>query len=184
MHILPVPPASNRPSGLGPLETQKWQSNRLGIQSRRWSWTLDELIQPCANLGLPIFSRFVLWGQYIVLYMFISVRQTFCYLKPKMFLTDTAVRPGFELRKLNSKACEFNNVIPPHCTLLFALFAVATPTPKFFKTTLFALAPKPLLFPVPGGTLYSPFRSQLKYHLFRRAFPDLFTFARQSQFPL
>lgn len=105
---------------------------------------------PRKNPTLPLFTLSVLWRQYVMLYILTSLRQAFCYLEPKVFMTDTAVRPRIPTRKSDSRAQEPNPV--PSCfTLPWALLALATPTPKFLKTTMFLPAPKPLLFPLPGG---------------------------------
>ena len=59
----------------------------------------------------------------------------------------------------------------------------ASPTSELLKTTMFFSAPKPLLFPLPGGISYLSSRSQFKYHLLREAFLDLLTSSRQTLFP-
>jgi len=91
-HIFPLPPASK--GAIGPGTTSRLRNGEAANSECRAED--EKSLAPCTNPRLPLFTLSVSWRKYAVLYILTSLRQAFCYLEPKVFLTDTAVRPGFQ----------------------------------------------------------------------------------------
>lgn len=92
----------------------------------------DELIASFTNPGLPIFSLFVLWGQYIELYILTLMTQAFCYSEPKIFLID----------KLWDQDSNSENLTPGAMSLIIPFL------PIVFSLLLSLLCPQRLLNPL------------------------------------
>lgn len=143
LHIFPLSPASK--GAIVPGTTLRQWSDQLGTQSGR-----EKELSPLHQPQMPLFTLSVSWRQCTVLYLLTPLRQTFCYLEPKVFLTDTALRPGFQLGNLIWEPGSRTPFLP--ASLFLGLSSLWPHWPlSSSKPPCFYLPPESSLFPPPRG---------------------------------